>query len=167
MMRGAASQRSESLCAAFKYPVIVKETGSGISARTASMCFGAGVQAIDIGGWGGTSWAIIESIRAEGAQRSGPRRALDRSFAVWGIPTVVSLSEVARIGGPVIATGGIRSGLDMAKADRTWCRSLRCRVTFPETGARGRSRTLCDTIERYHHGLRVAMFLTGRARSAN
>ncbi|MDD1716804.1 MAG: type 2 isopentenyl-diphosphate Delta-isomerase [Methanoregulaceae archaeon] len=147
------------LCRAFKYPVIVKETGCGISARTASMCFGAGVQAIDIGGWGGTSWAIIESIRAEEGRDSG-LAALGQEFAAWGIPTVVSLSDVARLGGPVIATGGIRSGLDMARAIALGADL--CGVALPllKSALKG-EQPLCDIIERYHHGLRVAMFLTG------
>jgi len=147
------------LCAVFKYPVIVKETGSGISARTASMCFGAGVQAIDIGGWGGTSWAMVESTRAE-ERRDPGLAALGQEFAVWGIPTAVSLSDVARLGAPVIATGGIRSGLDMARAIALGADL--CGVALPllKPALEGEN-ALCDAIERYHHGLRVAMFLTG------
>ena len=100
------------LCSDFRVPVIAKETGAGISRETAELLWGAGVAAIDVGGAGGTSWALVESLRAtdEGAARLG------RRFAAWGIPTVVSLCEVAGTGGPVIATGGVRSGMDMAKA---------------------------------------------------
>jgi isopentenyl-diphosphate delta-isomerase len=70
-----------------------------------------GVSAIDIGGLGGTSWARVECIRSP----ESPQARLGGRFTDWGIPTVVSLAEVAGTG-PVIATGGLRSGLDMAKA---------------------------------------------------
>ncbi len=147
------------LCAAFKYPVIVKETGSGISARTARMCFGAGVQAIDIGGWGGTSWAIIESIRAEEC-KDPELAALGQEFAAWGIPTTVSLSDVARLGGPVIATGGIRSGLDMARAIALGADLCGVALPFLKSALKG-EKSLNEIIEKYCLGLKVAMFLTG------
>ena len=107
----------EELCHDFKKPVIVKETGCGISAATARKCWGAGVRAIDTGGWGGTSWAAVESVRAGESGKAGDRklRSLGEDFAVWGIPTLVSLAEVLATGGPVIASGGVRSGLDIAK----------------------------------------------------
>jgi isopentenyl-diphosphate delta-isomerase len=101
-----------------RVPVIVKETGSGISAETARQCWGAGCRAIDIGGWGGTNWAAIERVRAGETKKAEHRGliGLGARFTDWGIPTVVSLAEVAGTDGPVIATGGVRSGLDIAKA---------------------------------------------------
>jgi isopentenyl-diphosphate delta-isomerase len=76
------------------------------------------VAAIDTGGLGGTSWAVIEAVRARemGRPGSGHLQALGESFCDWGIPTAASLIAVARCGGPVIATGGVRTGLDVAKA---------------------------------------------------
>jgi isopentenyl-diphosphate delta-isomerase len=99
------------LCRELPVPVILKETGAGVSRETAAKLWAAGVSAIDIGGLGGTSWARVEGIRSPGspAARRGER------FSDWGIPTVVSLCEVAGRG-PVIATGGVRSGLDIARA---------------------------------------------------
>ncbi len=107
----------EDLCRDFRKPVIVKETGCGISAATARQCWGAGVRAIDTGGWGGTSWAAVESVRADesGNAKDKKLKSLGQDFAGWGIPTVVSLAEVLATGSPVIASGGVRSGLDMAK----------------------------------------------------
>ncbi|TAJ43375.1 type 2 isopentenyl-diphosphate Delta-isomerase [Methanofollis fontis] len=99
------------LCSGFRTPVIVKETGAGISRETARLLRGAGADAIDIGGFGGTSWAAVEIQRAEDERQ----KALGERFLDWGIPTVVSLMEVAG-DGPVIATGGVRSGIDTAKA---------------------------------------------------
>ena len=91
-------------------PVIVKEVGCGISAEVARRLAGAGVRMIDVAGAGGTSWAGIESFR-------GARRSLTDLFWDWGIPTADSLREVCRIPGlTVIASGGIDSGITMAKA---------------------------------------------------
>ena len=95
----------ENFCRAIDLPVIAKEVGNGISRECARKLKDAGVYAIDVGGLGGTSWVLIDSIRA----------GIDAAvFRDWGIPTAVSVME-CQIGLPVIATGGIRSGLHMAK----------------------------------------------------
>ncbi|MDD1719287.1 MAG: type 2 isopentenyl-diphosphate Delta-isomerase [Methanoregulaceae archaeon] len=150
-----------SLCEEYKYPVIVKETGSGISAETAGLLRGAGVQAIDIGGWGGTSWAVVEGIRAgEGTDKGDAKRiALGEGLLEWGIPTAVSLGEVAG-GGPVIATGGIRTGVDMAKALRLGADL--CGMALPLLQpAVGGEELLNVEIDAIILQLRAAMFLTG------
>jgi len=90
-------------------PVIVKETGAGIDRRSAELLVSTGIAAIDVGGAGGTSFARIE------ATRSGNARQLDL-FGDWGIPTAASVLECVRLGVPVVATGGVGSGLDAAKA---------------------------------------------------
>jgi isopentenyl-diphosphate Delta-isomerase len=105
----------EELCARLDLPVLVKETGSGISRQTAARCAELGVRALDIGGSGGTSFAAVEAIRAE--RRGDRRRArLGRTLSGWGLPTVVSLVGATTAGLPIIASGGVRSGLDAAKA---------------------------------------------------
>lgn len=150
------------LCDEFKYPVIIKETGSGISADTARRCFGAGVSAVDIGGWGGTSWAAIEGARAEESPHNNHYRliSLGNAFTDWGIPTVVSLCEVARVGGPVIATGGIRSGVDMA-------RSIALGATLSGMALPLLRPAMAGEQELFNHigmvvdELKIAMFLTG------
>jgi isopentenyl-diphosphate delta-isomerase len=151
-----------SLCEDFKYPVIIKETGSGISGRTAHAVFGAGVKAIDIGGWGGTSWAAIESIRADESPTAGDKRliSLGKEFIDWGIPTVVSLCDVSRTGGPVIATGGLRSGIDIAKAVVLGAdlSGMALPLLKPAIESEQSLYVAIDTIE---HQLKVAMFLTG------
>jgi len=97
-------------------PVIVKETGSGIAAEEAKMLKDVGVTGIDVAGAGGTSWAAVEYHRAkrlldERSQRFG------KTFWDWGIPTAVSLVEVVQsVHLKVIASGGVRSGIDAAKA---------------------------------------------------
>lgn len=102
------------LCETLAVPVMVKETGCGISAPLAKALAEAGVAALDVAGAGGTSWALIESHRT-----TDPRqKALGRTFAHWGIPTADSLmaaqSSVPHT--PLVASGGMRDGVDVAKA---------------------------------------------------
>lgn len=95
-------------------PVIVKETGAGIAAEDAKRLEAAGVKAIDVGGTGGTSFAAVEYYRSEA---NSVQHLLGDVFWDWGIPTAVSLAETARtVKIPVIASGGVRSGVDVAKA---------------------------------------------------
>jgi len=92
-------------------PLIVKETGCGISAEDAKALEVAGVKAIDIGGVGGTSFAAVEYYRSTSPNNMG------EAFWDWGIPTAVSLIETTQtVKIPVIASGGVRSGLDIAKS---------------------------------------------------
>jgi isopentenyl-diphosphate Delta-isomerase len=150
------------LCEDFKYPVIIKETGSGISAQAAQAVFGAGVKAIDIGGWGGTSWAAIESIRADESPSADDKRliSLGREFIEWGIPTVVSLCDVARTGGPVIATGGLRSGMDIAKSVVLGADLTGMALPLLKPAIEGEE-SLFNAIDAIGNQLKVAMFLTG------
>jgi isopentenyl-diphosphate delta-isomerase len=144
------------LCDEFPLPVIVKETGSGISAGTARIIRGAGADAIDIGGYGGTSWAKIERLRADDSGLAD----LGEAFLSWGIPTVVSLCEVRTAGGPIIATGGLRSGIDIAKAVALGA-SLGGMALPLLKPAMESEDALFAAVERIHRELCVAMFLTG------
>jgi isopentenyl-diphosphate delta-isomerase len=97
-------------------PVIVKETGSGISAEDAEKLAAAGVKAIEVAGAGGTSFAAVEYYRAEG-KANEVQHFLGEALWDWGIPTVVSLAETTQsVKVPVVASGGVRSGTDIAKA---------------------------------------------------
>jgi len=152
------------LCAEMKTPVIIKETGCGISRETARACWSAGAAAIDIGGWGGTSWAAVESFRADRKDAGGRAlKTLGEDFACWGIPTVVSLAEVAGTGSPVIASGGVRSGIDMAK-----CLALGadlCGMALPLLKpALESDEALAGRVETIHRELVASMFLCGAAR---
>lgn len=148
----------ERLCKELSVPVIVKETGAGISHSQAMAIYNAGAAAIDVGGLGGTSWAAVETYRA---QQQGDTRSehLGRKFWNWGIPTVVSIVECS-VAIPVIATGGIRSGLDIAKSIALGA-SL-CGIALPlvAPALKGQDE-VTNTLKLIIEELRVAMFLCG------
>ncbi len=110
---GAALQ---ALIRSLDVPVIVKETGAGISALTAQRLIAMGAAGLDVAGAGGTNWALIEGERATEAAD----RAHAQAFAGWGIPTARAIAE-ARNALPealIIGSGGVRDGLDVAKSIR-------------------------------------------------
>jgi isopentenyl-diphosphate delta-isomerase len=102
------------LCETLPVPVIAKEVGNGISAAIAQRLIDCGVGAIDVAGAGGTSWARVESERAQDPLQ----RRLGNTFANWGIPTAECITSIRAIAPhiPLIASGGLRNGLDVAKA---------------------------------------------------
>jgi len=102
------------LCNNLPVPVIAKEVGNGISATMAEKLIAVGVQAIDVAGAGGTSWAMVESERAETVLQ----RRLGQTFGDWGIPTADCIASIREHDPnvPLIASGGLRNGLDVAKA---------------------------------------------------
>ncbi|MEA2641421.1 MAG: isopentenyl-diphosphate Delta-isomerase, partial [Chloroflexota bacterium] len=105
----------ERIARALSVPIIAKETGAGIAREQGARLVSAGVAGIDVGGAGGTSFALVESHRA--ADRGLARAArLGEALAGWGIPSAASVMECQGLGVPVIATGGVRSGLHVAAA---------------------------------------------------
>jgi len=109
-------KRIEEIVHALNVPVIVKETGAGIAAEDAKKLEAIGVAGIDVAGVGGTSWAAVEYHRAK-RQGDEFHQRLGEAFWDWGIPTTASLIEATQwVRTPVIASGGIRSGIDVAKA---------------------------------------------------
>jgi len=109
-------EKIEALSESLDLPVIVKETGAGIAAEEAKKLESAGVDGIDIAGTGGTSWAAVEYYRAKEIGNAFLER-LGEVFWDWGIPTAISLIEVAQsVHIPIIASGGMRSGIHVAKA---------------------------------------------------
>jgi isopentenyl-diphosphate Delta-isomerase len=97
-------------------PVIVKETGCGISPAVGKRLREAGVKHVDVSGAGGTSWVGVETMRAKAAGNEAAR-ALGEAFWDWGIPTAASVALLAPLGFETIfATGGIATGLDVARS---------------------------------------------------
>lgn len=111
----ALRPRIEELIATIGVPVVIKEVGFGISAEMAVLARDMGAAAIDVGGGGGTSWARIEGLRAEDRER----QAMGETFRRWGISTGEAVAECRAALGPdfpIIATGGVRNGVDVARA---------------------------------------------------
>jgi isopentenyl-diphosphate Delta-isomerase len=104
-------QRLRTVVGELEVPVVLKEVGHGIGASTARSVADVPFAAIDVAGAGGTSWAKVEDIVRYGS-------VLHPDLVEWGIPTVTALREVGRElpGMPLIASGGVRSGLDVAKS---------------------------------------------------
>lgn len=107
-------ERIGELTAKLPFPVLVKEVGAGIDPATLEALVGRGVAAVDVSGAGGTSWARVEGLRAE----SETARGLGETFRDWGMPTALLVAEGRRRvpDAKIIASGGLRSGLDAAKA---------------------------------------------------
>jgi isopentenyl-diphosphate delta-isomerase len=103
--------RLRELATSIGYPVLLKEVGHGIGAAAAAQLEGIPIAAVDVAGAGGTSWARVEQFVRYG-------RINDPELAEWGIPTAQALVEVRRTlpGMPLVASGGIRTGMDAAKA---------------------------------------------------
>lgn len=134
-------------------PVLAKETGCGISAESAKSLVDAGVDFIDIEGAGGTSWAAVETYRAED-------RYLGEIFWDWGIPTAISTVEVTNaVNVPVISSGGIRTGLEAAKAIALGADAVGMALPFLKNSAS--QEALNTFINRFNDSLRLAMFLVG------
>ncbi len=104
----------QQICAQLPVPVIAKEVGNGVSAVMAKQLIEAGVAAIDVAGAGGTSWAKVESQRA----KDNRQRHLGQVFADWGLPTAECITAIRSMNStiPLIASGGLKNGLDLAKS---------------------------------------------------
>jgi isopentenyl-diphosphate Delta-isomerase len=142
-------------------PIVVKETGCGLSPATAARLRSVGVQHVDVSGAGGTSWVGVETKRAAAAGNE-PARSLGEAFWDWGVPTAASVALVAPMGfQTVIATGGIASGLDVARAvalGATAAGVARPMLKALTSGGREGAMALLDRIEAE---LAAAMLLTG------
>ncbi|HYL71995.1 MAG TPA: alpha-hydroxy-acid oxidizing protein, partial [Candidatus Dormibacteraeota bacterium] len=152
--------RIAELCAALEEPVIVKEVGWGISDDLVVALLDAGVAAVDVAGAGGTSWSEVERHRM-----SDPVRArVAASFAGWGIPTAIAI-ERARQAAPdatLVASGGVRSGVDIAKAVALGADLVGVAGPLLRSAAVS-ERALWDTVDVMLEELRLCMFCVGAA----
>jgi isopentenyl-diphosphate delta-isomerase len=141
-------------------PVIVKETGAGIAAEDAKLLEEVGVAGIDVAGAGGTSWAAVEYFRAK-ARQDIFSQGLRATFWDWGIPTTVSLVETCQSTNlSVIASGGIRSGIETAKALALGASLTSATFPFLEPATKG-SEDVKKILQSLISEVRNAMFLVG------
>lgn len=150
----------EGLARALTVPVVVKEVGAGLSGRLARRLVDAGVQAIDVAGAGGTSWAAVEAERAADA---GTRETA-LVFSDWGIPTPRAIVDV-RAACPdtvVIGSGGVRNGLDAARAIRLGA-DLAGQAAASLPHAERSAEAVVDHFRQIIQQLRIACFCTGSA----
>ncbi len=147
------------LCAELELPVVAKETGCGLSQRVAAKLQRVGVTHVDVSGAGGTSWVAVETHRAE-----PQKKALGEAFWEWGIPTAASVAWVQSHGfETVFATGGLKTGLEIAKAVALGASAggiARAALQALERGGPSGARRFFDGVEAE---LRAALLLTGSA----
>lgn len=157
---GSLADRIGEVCDAFELPVIVKEVGHGISAQTARRLVDAGVDAIDVAGAGGTSWAKVESL----AEPDSGKAALGLALGEWGIPTVDSLAAVRNVTPhlTVIASGGVRTGEDIAKCIALGADAAGIALPFLRLAVQSYE-ALCEGIAQLREELEIVMFCTGCA----
>lgn len=149
-------KKMEQLFQTLEKPVIVKEVGAGISKADAQRLIAAGAKIIDVAGAGGTSWSRIESARCDDP-------SLGECFQDWGIPTPQALKELSDLDVTLIASGGIRTGIDMAKA-MVLGASL-CGVARPLlTPAMQSVEAVREVIQRIKKEFVTTMFLLGAER---
>ena len=148
----------EALTKTIGVPVVAKSVGSGIAPSTAGRLLAAGVAAIDVAGAGGTSWA-----RVEGKRSADPARAkLAEEFADWGLPTARA-TRALRVAFPeatIVASGGVRTGIDVAKALALGADLAGIAFPLLEPATRS-SEAVIEVLAQILEGLRIAMFATG------
>jgi isopentenyl-diphosphate Delta-isomerase len=152
------------VCEKITVPVIAKEVGNGISAAMAKQLMNAGVQAIDVAGAGGTSWSLVESQRAP----NDLLKQLGRTFGDWGIPTAECLVDIHHTYPqmPLIASGGLRNGLDVAKSIGLGAGLAGMALPFLQA-ADISEEAVIDRVDLLIAELKTAMFCTGSRQLAD
>lgn len=141
-------------------PIIVKEVGFGLSADVVKRLYKVGVRIFDTAGWGGTSWAIVEGERRPGWEEIG------KLFGTWGIPTAQSIAEINNLRLKqkhdivLLGSGGVRSGIDVAKALALGADMVGIAQPFAQAALVSQE-AVEQLIERYAYELKVAMFGVG------
>ncbi len=140
-------------------PVIAKEVGNGISATVAQRLVECGVSAIDCAGAGGTSWSEVEAYR----QPDPLRQRVAHTFAGWGIPTALSLIEIRQQvpGIPIFASGGIRTGIDAAKAITLGATLVGSAAPMLAPAVTHQAQAVYERYTALIEELRIAAFCTG------
>jgi isopentenyl-diphosphate Delta-isomerase len=151
-------RKIEAVCRTLNVPVVVKEVGWGISEQAARQLAEAGVSAIDVAGGGGTSWSEVEKRR----MTTPAQRRVAARFRGWGLPTAASILA-ARRGVPhlpLIASGGLRDGIDVAKCIALGARAAGIARPFLKAAAMS-AEAADEAVAEIITELRVAMFAAG------
>ncbi len=148
------------VCEQLPVPVIAKEVGNGISGAMAAKLIEVGVSAIDVAGAGGTSWAKVESERAADVKQ----RRLGRTFADWGLPTAECITSIRQLYPdiPLIASGGLRNGLDLAKTIALGADLAGLAFPFLQAASES-SNALEELVELLTAEIATVLFCTGNA----
>ncbi|UYN89395.1 MAG: type 2 isopentenyl-diphosphate Delta-isomerase [Anaerolineales bacterium] len=151
-------KKIEIMCKQLPVPVVVKEVGWGISGELAKQLARAGVQAIDVAGAGGTSWSQVEMHRAKNPSQA----RLAAAFVDWGIPTSESIMQVRQAVKTmrIFASGGLRSGVDIAKGIALGAELGGMAGPFLKAAVKS-SKAVVETINEVSRELQVAMFAAG------
>jgi isopentenyl-diphosphate delta-isomerase len=147
------------LCASAPFPVIVKETGFGIHPKLVLELLGLGVAYVDLAGAGGTNWVSVE---ARGGEPAAAEEA--EEFRSWGLPTgllLASLEPSAEASGRLLASGGIRSGMDVARCLALGAHLVGMALPLARAVVRGGAEEVLRYLERVERTLRRVMLLTG------
>jgi isopentenyl-diphosphate delta-isomerase len=146
----------------FSRPVIIKESGAGISYNVAQLLNKTTIAGIDVGGAGGTSFAAVEYYRAK-IKKDELNMRRGKTFWDWGIPTPQSIHEVGKATNwklPIIATGGIRNGLDVARALALGARAAGAAHALLRPATQNKQATQFE-LDVIIKELQTAMFLVG------
>jgi isopentenyl-diphosphate delta-isomerase len=148
------------LAGALDTPIVMKETGCGVAYEEAVKLEEAGAAAVDVSGVGGTSWSAVEHHIAKEEEKRG-QEYLGQALWSWGIPTAVSVVETSQSTGlKVIASGGVRTGAEIAKSIALGADAAGMAKPFLEKAVEGGDE-LADYVDHIIQELRVVMFLTG------
>jgi isopentenyl-diphosphate delta-isomerase len=149
----------ERICRALPVPVIAKEVGWGFAEETARQLVEAGIAAIDVAGAGGTSWSQVEMYRAPTARHA----RVASTFIDWGIPTAVSIQYCRRAAPqlPIIASGGIGNGIDVAKCIALGANLVGFAGDFLRAANKNGVDGVIEMAETITDELRIAMFCAG------
>ena len=155
------AKKIAAVCRALSVPVIAKEVGWGFSEPDVRMLAEAGVAAIDVAGAGGTSWSQVEMHRAQNDSQA----RLAAAFVDWGIPTAEAIQNVKRAAPQLLifASGGLRTGVDIAKCIALGARLGGMAGPFLKAAAQSLEATV-QTIEELQREIQVCMFAAGAER---
>jgi len=145
----------EQLAGKLTIPIIVKETGAGISAKVATKLFDVGIKILDVSGAGGTSWAAVESFRSK-------QKSEGELFRNWGIPTAECLLQCAKIKGlKIIASGGVTNGQIIGKAIALGAHLAGCAFPILKRLEESDAGGVVELINSWMKQLKICLFLTG------